>query len=189
VLAGQKAGIVWAFDPDANGKVVWQTRVAKGGINGGVQWGMAADGERVYAATSDVVVARTATTRTLDSKSGGGLTALRLNDGTVEWHAEPPPCTGRANCSPAQLAAVTAIPGVVFAGSLDGHLRAHSTRDGKVIWDFDTVREFATVNGVKANGGAIDGPGPVVVNGMVLVNSGYSRFGGIPGNVLLAFAP
>jgi polyvinyl alcohol dehydrogenase (cytochrome) len=187
VLAGQKAGIVWAFDPDANGKVVWQSRVAKGGINGGVQWGMASDGQRVYAATSDVVVARTATTRTLDPTAGGGLTALRVADGSVEWHAEPPSCAGRPNCSPAQLAAVTAIPGVVFSGSLDGHLRAYSAQDGKVIWDFDTVREYQTVNGVKASGGAIDGPGAVVANGMVLVNSGYMRFGGLPGNVLLAF--
>jgi len=83
---------------------------------------------------------------------------------------------------------VTAIPGVVFSGSLDGHLRAHSASDGKVIWDYDTVRDYQTVNGVKASGGAIDGPGPVIANGTVLVNSGYTRFGGIPGNVLLAFA-
>ena len=78
---------------------------------------------------------------------------------------------------------------MVFSGSLDGHLRAYDVRDGSVIWDFDTVREFNTVNGVKASGGAIDGPGPVVVNGMVFVNSGYTRYGGIPGNVLLALAP
>ena len=189
VLAGQKAGIVWALDPDANGRVVWQARVARGGINGGVQWGMATDGQRVYAATSDVVITRTATTRILDPSAGGGLTALRVSDGSVEWHAEPPSCAGRANCSPAQLAAVTAIPGVVFSGSLDGHLRAYSATDGKVIWDYDTGREFQTVNGVTGRGGAIDGPGPTVINGMVFVNSGYMRFGGMPGNVLLAFAP
>ena len=188
VLAGQKSGVVWAVDPDANGKVVWQSRVGKGGINGGVQWGMASDGQRVFAATSDVVVMRTATTRTLDPLAGGGLTALRITDGSVEWHAEPPPCGTRPNCSPAQLAAVTAIPSAVFAGSLDGHLRAYSVADGRVIWEFDTAREYETVNGVAARGGAIDGPGPVVVNGMVLVNSGYMRFGGMPGNVLLAFA-
>ena len=70
---------------------------------------------------------------------------------------------------------------------MDGHLRAYSTEDGKVLWDFNTVREFTAVNGVKANGGALDGPGPVIVNGMVFVNSGYARFGGAPGNVLLAF--
>jgi polyvinyl alcohol dehydrogenase (cytochrome) len=188
LLAGQKAGIVWALDPDRNGAVVWQSRVSKGGINGGVQWGMASDGQRVYAATSDVVITRTATSRSVDPTAGGGVTALRVTDGSVEWHAEPAPCAGRVNCSPAQLAAVTAIPGVVFSGSLDGHLRAHSATDGKVLWDYDTVRDYQTVNGVKASGGAIDGPGPVIANGMVLVNSGYTRFGGIAGNVLLAFA-
>jgi polyvinyl alcohol dehydrogenase (cytochrome) len=189
LLAGQKAGIVWAFDPDASGKVVWQTRVGTGGINGGVQWGMASDGERVYAASSDVVVMRTATTRTLDPSAGGGLTALRVADGSIVWRAAPVPCAGRPNCSPAQSAAVTAIPGVVFSGSIDGHLRAYAAADGKIIWSYDTVREYETVNGVVARGGAIDGPGPIVVNGVVLVNSGYMRFGGAPGNVLLAFAP
>jgi polyvinyl alcohol dehydrogenase (cytochrome) len=70
-----------------------------------------------------------------------------------------------------------------------GHLRGYSAEDGRVIWDFDSAREFQTVNGVKARGGSIDGPGPVVVNGMVFINSGYLRFGGMPGNVLLALAP
>jgi polyvinyl alcohol dehydrogenase (cytochrome) len=187
LLAGQKSGIVWAVDPDRSGEIVWQARVAQGGINGGVQWGMAADAEQVYAAASDVVIARTATTRTLDPGSGGGLTALRISDGSQAWHAAPPPCGGRPNCSPALLAALTAIPGVVFSGSLDGHLRAHSTREGSVIWQFDTVREYVTVNGIKGFGGAVDGPGPVVAGGRVFVNSGYMRFGGMPGNVLLAF--
>jgi polyvinyl alcohol dehydrogenase (cytochrome) len=189
LLAGQKSGIVWAIDPEKNGEIMWETRVAQGGINGGVQWGMAADGEQVYAATSDVVVIRTPTARQLDPRQGGGLTALKIADGSKAWHAPAPPCGARPNCSPAQLAALTAIPGVVFSGSQDGHLRAHSTRDGSVLWNFDTVQEYKTVNGVKGSGGAIDGPGPVVVNGMVFVNSGYMRFGGAPGNVLLAFAP
>jgi polyvinyl alcohol dehydrogenase (cytochrome) len=82
---------------------------------------------------------------------------------------------------------VTAIPGVVFSGSVDGHLRAFNTEDGKVIWDFDTAKEYQTVNGVKAKGGSLDGAGPIVVGGMVYVNSGYSRNGGMAGNVLLAF--
>jgi polyvinyl alcohol dehydrogenase (cytochrome) len=188
LLAGQKSGVVWAVEPDKNGEVMWETRVGKGGINGGVQWGMAADGEYVYAAASDAVAVRTATTRTFDPKIGGGLTALRIADGTPVWRAEPAACTARPNCSPGQSAALTAIPGVVFSGSLDGHLRAYSTRDGSVIWDVDTIRSYDTVNGVKASGGAIDGPGAVVSGGMLFVNSGYMRFGGAPGNVLLAFA-
>jgi polyvinyl alcohol dehydrogenase (cytochrome) len=79
------------------------------------------------------------------------------------------------------------IPGVIFSGSLDGHLRAFSTEDGKVLWDFDTVRDFDTVNRVKASGGGVDGPGPVVSGGLLFVGSGYARTGGMGGNVLLAF--
>ena len=189
VIAGQKAGIVYAFDPDRQGEIVWQTRVGQGGVNGGVQWGMASDGQHVYAATSDVVVARTATSRTLDPAAGGGLTALRIADGSVAWHAKPLPCGARPQCSPAQSAAVSVIDGAVFSGALDGHLRAYAAATGAVLWDFDTVREYATVNRVQARGGAIDGPGAVVANGLVLVNSGYTRYGGIAGNVLIAFAP
>ena len=77
----------------------------------------------------------------------------------------------------------------MFSGSLDGHLRAYAADDGRVLWDVDTVREYKGVNGVTGRGGSLDGPGPVVVGGMVFVNSGYSRFGGMAGNVLLASHP
>ncbi len=99
------------------------------------------------------------------------------------------PCdASRTACSPAQSAAVTAIPGVVFSGSVDGHLRAYSATTGVVLWDTDTARDFPTVNGKPANGGSIDAAGPAVVNGMLFVNSGYGEWGGMPGNVLLAFS-
>jgi polyvinyl alcohol dehydrogenase (cytochrome) len=191
VLAGQKSGVVFALDPDKKGEIVWQARVGKGGTNGGVQWGMATDGQNVYAAVSDALSIPGAVSRTLDPKRGGGLTALRVADGKKIWYDAPAPCPPNAKpgCSPAQSAALTAIPGVVFSGSLDGHLRGYSTEDGKILWDFDTAREYQTVNGGTAQGGSLDGPGAVVVNGMLFVNSGYSRFGGMPGNVLLAFAP
>ena len=71
---------------------------------------------------------------------------------------------------------------------MDGHLRAYSTSDGRIVWDMDTVREYRTVNGVKGSGGSLDGPGPVVVGGVLYVNSGYGFLGGIPGNVLLAYS-
>jgi polyvinyl alcohol dehydrogenase (cytochrome) len=189
LMAGQKSGMVYAFDPDKQGEILWQTRVGEGGVNGGVQWGMASDGDLVFATTSDAIIHRTALVRTLDAKHGGGLTALRITDGTKAWYAAPPPCGDIPSCSPAQPAAVTVIPGIVFAASLDGHLRAYSAKDGSILWDFNSVRDFETVNGVKAKGGGIDGPGATVVNGMVFVNSGYSRQGGIAGNVFLAFAP
>ena len=195
LLAGQKSGIVYALDAAKRGAILWQTRVGEGGTNGGVQWGMASDGEHVYATTSDVGRTRWAgdplETRRyiLDPKRGGGLTALRVTDGSRVWHVPAAPCAEDApvGCSPAQPGAVTLIPGVVFATSNDGHVRAHAAADGRVLWDFDTVREFATVNGVPARGGSLDGQGVVVVDGLVLVASGYPRNGGMPGNVLLAF--
>lgn len=189
LLAGQKSGMVYALDPDRKGEVVWQTRVAKGGVIGGVQWGMASDGQNLYAASSDAIFVQKNGARSLDPATGGGLTALRIGDGNKAWYVSPAACGGTPGCSPAQSAAVTAIPGVIFSGSMDGHLRAYASEDGKVLWDFNTVREYSAVNRVKAIGGALDGPGPVVVNGMVFVNSGYARFGGAPGNVLLVFTP
>jgi polyvinyl alcohol dehydrogenase (cytochrome) len=200
LLAGQKSGMVYALDPEKRGEIAWQVRIASPGPNVatsvGVLWGMATDGQKVYAATA--ASGRTPPTdpldirrSILDPKQGGGLTALRVADGSKAWYAAPIVCAEGApsGCSPTQSAAVTAIPGMVFSGSNDGHLRGYSAEDGKIVWDFDTVREFQTVNGVKAKGGSIDGPGVVVVNGLVFVNSGYSRFGGMPGNVLLVFAP
>ena len=81
----------------------------------------------------------------------------------------------------------TVIPGAVFSGSVDGHLRAYSTTDGRILWDYDTAREFETVNHVKATGGSIDAAGPVIAGGLLLTNSGYGLWRGKPGNVLLAF--
>jgi polyvinyl alcohol dehydrogenase (cytochrome) len=129
-------------------------------------------------------------TRTLDPSKGGGLFALRLSTGEKVWQTLPSKsaCQDRPNCSPAQSSAVTAIAGVVFSGSMDGHLRAYSTADGRVVWDFDTIRDFTTVNGVPARGGAFDGPGPAIAGGILYVNSGYGRFGAMPGNVLLALS-
>ena len=196
LLAGQKSGVVWALDPAKQGEVVWQVRVGKGSTNGGVQWGMATDGQRVFAAVSDLKRSpQTNPTdprrQIVDPKVGGGLTALRVADGHEEWHVAAKPCPEDApsGCSPTQPGAVTEIPGVVFATSTDGHIRAHSAETGELLWDFNTMRDFHTVNGVKASGGSIDGPGAVVVNGMLFISSGYPRNGGVPGNVLLAFAP
>jgi len=192
LVIGQKSGIVHALDPDNKGKILWQTRVGRGGILGGVQWGSASDGRNVYVAVSDVAFTEfgieRGKRRIFDAKAGGGMLALDAATGAKVWSTPAPViCGDRPNCSPAQSAAVTAIPGVVFSGALDGHLRAYSARDGKIIWDFDSMREFQAVNGV-GQGGSMDGPGAAVANGMVFVNSGYGTWGGQPGNVLLAFS-
>ena len=101
--------------------------------------------------------------------------------------APKPTCIATPGCSAAQPAPVTVIPGVAFLGSSDGHIRAYETTKGAIIWDFDTVQDFQTVNGVKARGGSIISMGPVVAGGMLYMTSGYGG-NGMPGNVLLAFS-
>ena len=196
LVIAQKSGMVHAIDPDDKGKILWQTRAGAGSYLGGSQWGSASDGQNIYVAISDIAIGGVADPKspqgfrmTLDPKKGGGLHALDLKTGKIVWSTKPIPCADtRTDCSPAQSAAVTAIPGVVFSGSVDGHLRAYSTATGEVLWDMDTAREFPTVNGKPARGGSMDAAGPAVVNGMVFVNSGYGQWGGMPGNVLLAFS-
>jgi polyvinyl alcohol dehydrogenase (cytochrome) len=200
LIAGQKSGVVHAVDPDKDGAILWQTRVGKGTALGGVQWGSAFDGRRVYVALSDVqpepAPAGTPGAQPtfigqalrLNPQVGGGLYAIDPSTGKTVWTKPHPGCGDKPGCSPAQSAAVTAIPGVVFSGGLDGHLRAYASDDGDIIWDVDTAQKYETVNGVPGNGGSLDGPGPVVVGGMVFVNSGYAFIGGMPGNVLLAFS-
>ena len=90
--------------------------------------------------------------------------------------------------SPAQSAAVSALPGAVFSGSVDGHLRGYATDTGTVIWDYNAIREYESTNGVPTTGGSFDGPGPTIVDGMLYVHSGYGYRGGTPGNALLAFS-
>ena len=100
-----------------------------------------------------------------------------------------PPCGNRKSCKPSHAAAVTAIPGAVFSGTMDGQLYAYSAETGKILWQFDSVQDYSTVNGVKANGGSMSNAGATVVGGMLFLHSGYSHHGAIiPGNVLLAFA-
>ena len=180
LLLAQKSGMVYALDPGRRGKMLWKNRIGHGGPLGGIEWGGAADSRYAYFPLSDF---------DFDNPMvGGGLFALDLRTGKQVWHVPPPKpaCAGQFGCSPAQMAAPTLIPGAVFSGSLDGHLRAYDTRDGKVLWDFDTSQEFHTTNGIKAHGGSLNGAGPAIVSGMVYVNTGYTN--AMAGNVLLAFA-
>ncbi len=183
VLAGQKSGFVYALDPDHRGKTVWAAQVGAGSTLGGVEWGPAADDTNLYVAISDVFAKKE------DAKPG--LTAIRMSTGEKVWQAPAPKpeCSwGARGCFPALSAAVTVIPGVVFSGSMDGHLRAYASKDGAVVWDFDTGKSFETVNGVTATGGSIDSGGPVLAGGILFLNSGYGWIVGQPGNALLAFS-
>ncbi len=177
IVVGQKSGMTYAIDPDKDGAELWQYRAGEGSIWGGIQWGAAVDGDRAYFPVSDI-----------RTPKPGGLHAVGLTTGERAWYVAPPPlaCGSGAGCNAALISAPTIIPGVLFSGSNDGALRAHSTKDGSIIWEFDTNRQFETLNGVRAGGGAIQGPGPTVVGGMLYLNSGYGDHLGRPGNVLLA---
>lgn len=185
LLAGQKSGIVYALSP-ANGKEIWQTRIGKGGKLGGIHWGMATDGENVYATNADNILAIDKSDSS--SKASPGIYALDLFTGKVIWETPTPGCADKKDCLPFNSSAPAVIPGIVFAGSLDGHIRGYATKDGKILWDFDTAKDYNIINGIKAKGGAIDGPAPVMADGMLFVNSGYGMFGQMAGNILLAFA-
>jgi polyvinyl alcohol dehydrogenase (cytochrome) len=183
LVVSDKGGTVYGIDPDQEGKLLWKTKIAAGGVNGGTMWGGASDEQGVaYIGISDFTVGK--------PEVGGGLVALKMATGEKLWTAPAPKpaCLAIKGCSAAQPAPVTAIPGVVFLGSWDGHLRAYETAAGKIIWDFDTAHDLDTVNGVRAHGGSINSMGAVVVGGMLYITSGYSG-NGMPGNVLLAFSP
>ena len=178
LVVGQKSGVGWALDPDREGAVVWQYRAGRGGTLGGMEWGSAADGDHAYFPVSDINIV---------DHQPGGLHAVQLATGERAWFAPPAPKCNEPGCNGAQSAAITVIPGLVLSGANDGWLRGYSARTGAVVWEFDTNRWFETVNNVPAKGASMIGPGPIVVGGMIFVNSGYAAFGGRPGNALLAF--
>ena len=177
LVVPQKSGMAYALDPDNEGATVWEYRAGPGSAVGGV-WGAAVGEGLAYVAVGGYFRDDT-----------GGIHAIDLETGERVWFTPPeePICAGGRGCSAVQSAAVTAIPGGVFSGSADGGMRFYSAADGTILWTFDANREFETNNGVTANGGSFDGPGPVVAGGMVYMLSGNGGFVGSAGNVLLAF--
>jgi polyvinyl alcohol dehydrogenase (cytochrome) len=169
-----KPGDVLALDPDQRGELVWRVNASgpvvgdkpRPGVPtpGGIFWGAAFDEDSMYFALTR-----------------GGAGAIELATGKRLWLKS-------VQDGVRYSSAATAFPGVMLAGTPTGALQAISTEDGSLLWSFDTMREFDTVNGVKARGGSINALGPVVADGLVLVGSGYAIIGGTPGNVVLAFS-
>jgi polyvinyl alcohol dehydrogenase (cytochrome) len=187
LLAGQKNGMVYAIDPDAQGRLLWKTRVGRGGIQGGVHFGMALEGHRLFVPISDLKDGHDG--RHYDMAGRPGLYALDSSDGRIVWSTPAGDvCNGRNFCDPGISAAVTAIPGVVLAGHMDGVLRAYDSATGQVIWKYDASADVKTVSGSTAHGGSFGAAGPVVRDGYVVVNAGYGLYFHMPGNVLLVFA-
>jgi polyvinyl alcohol dehydrogenase (cytochrome) len=185
LLAGQKSGLIFGIDPDT-GAMRWRQRAGMGGYNGGIHWGMASDGPTLF-----VPIADTPGGKATVGPPRPGIHAFASATGKPLWSViEPKTCPERAfTCETAFSAPLTLSNGIIFGGTHNGLLRAYAAADGRLLWSFDTIRDFQTINGVKARGGTIDSAGPVVAAGHVIVNSGYDKFGQIGGNVLLVFAP
>ena len=186
IVVGQKSGMAYGLDPET-GRIAWRQRVGHGGTQGGVHFGMAAEGTTIYVPVVDMEDTRDG--RVYDATiNGSGIHALNAANGRFLWRAKADNvCNGREFCDPGISAAVTAIPGGVIAGHLDGRLRVYDGRTGRVVWNFDTTQPQRTITGVMASGGSMSGPGAAVAQGHVIVNSGYGLYGHMPGNLLMVF--
>ncbi len=184
VIGGQKSGIVHAVNPD-DGSVVWQTRVGRGGIQGGVHFGMAAAGDRLFVPISDM-----ADGREYDNPERPGLHALDIRTGEILWSSlNPDACNGRDFCYPGVSQAVTVAGNLVYAGAMDGVLRVHDAETGTVLWELDTTEEFTTITGETTHGGSFGGAaGPIIHQGELALSSGYGIYNHMAGNLLLVLA-
>ena len=187
LIAGQKSGVAMAIDPDT-GETVWRSRVGRGGVQGGVHFGIAAEGSIAYIPINDMAYPEDVTRYKFKTPARPGMFALDAATGETRWeNIADDICNGLQFCNAGISSAVTAIPGAVIAGHLDGRLRIYDASDGAVLWEYDTRKSFETVSGEIAQGGSMSGGGPTVADGMLYVNSGYGIYFHMPGNVLLAF--
>jgi polyvinyl alcohol dehydrogenase (cytochrome) len=170
LVTGQKSGMIAARDPQRQGALLWQINAANRpiGPQGEIVWGGANDGTRAYYGLN-----------------GGAVVSVQLTTGGQAWMRPFQPADPQRS---GNNSAITVAGPVVLIGGWDGVVHALNSSTGAVLWEFNTQRDFQTVNGVAARGGSIGGPGPVVAGGTVFVNSGYIGVQrGAPGNVLLAF--
>jgi polyvinyl alcohol dehydrogenase (cytochrome) len=173
LIAGQKSGNVWAHDPDRKGAIAWKTPLVSNTteFGGKIVWGGAADEQNAYFGLGP-----------------GGVAAIQLSTGEKRWFTSLQPSPEGAP-RPGQDGSLTSIPGAVISGGWDGIVRILAAGNGHLLWEFNTIRDFQTVNGVVARGGSMGAPGPVVAGGILLVPSGYVGVrNGIAGNVLLSFS-
>lgn len=185
VIGGQKSGVVHVLDPDS-GELLWQQRVGRGGIQGGVHLGMARVGDLLLVPINDMPYGRTV----FEGEKRPGLYALDLLSGELAWSAPAAgdTCRGREFCNPGISQAITATDDLVIAGALDGIVRIHDLHSGAVLWQFDTTDEVSTVSGGRTRGGSMSGAaGALLLDGRMFISSGYGLHEHMPGNALLAF--
>jgi polyvinyl alcohol dehydrogenase (cytochrome) len=190
VVAGQKSGTVYAMDPDT-GTLVWKTQASRGGGGGGIRFGMAVSGDRVFVPAGDSESSVAGAARFYTGPARPGLYALDLRTGAPLWSAPSEDvCAGRPLCHPGITNAIIATPDMVLTAGMDGWLRIVDAANGKLLWKFDAARSFPALNGGIATGGSFSGgAGPVVYHGRIYLNSGYGFGTDKPGNLLLTLKP
>ena len=188
LIAGQKSGDLWALNPET-GALVWNQRVGEGTALGGNHWGIATDSERAFMTINDP--------GGMNGNSRPGLFSYFVGTGEPSWFYEAQPeCNDRRSerlrrCESLYGFSATplSVDGAVITGGLDGRLFVFNSSSGELIFQYDTVKDYETVNGVEGYGGSIDSHSIAAGSGMVFVGSGYGQFRQVPGNVLLAFKP
>jgi polyvinyl alcohol dehydrogenase (cytochrome) len=189
IIGGQKSGSVMAIDPDS-GETLWTTKAGRGGVQGGIHFGMASHGSKIFVPINDMSYPEDITRYKFKTPAKPGLYAINAENGEIVWSTPAPDvCGDLKDCDPGISQAITAIPGAVIAGHMDGRLRAYDAENGKILWELDTLRQFDTVSGESARGGSFSGEGGAVADGMFYINSGYGIYNHMPGNVLLAIGP
>jgi polyvinyl alcohol dehydrogenase (cytochrome) len=186
VLAGQKSGGIYAMTADT-GERIWETSFGRGGLLGGIHWGMAVNPQLglLFAPINDMQLFY----HISEGESKPGLYALDIATGELRWNTPlEDTCGDRTPCNSGLSAAIAATSDLVFAGGLDGYLRAFDANTGSIVWQFDTFGEFPAVNAPMAQGGTIDVHGPMIAGDMVFIQSGYAAQSLQGGNALLAFA-
>lgn len=186
LVAGQKSGVVAGIDPD-NGETLWKARLGRGGVQGGIHFGMASEGRRVYVPISDMYYLVDEQRYGPEQPRRPGIYAIDAENGKLIWSAPAPDvCGEREYCDPGISQAIAAIPGAVVAGHMDGRLRVYAGHSGELLWELNTLQEFETVSGEIAHGGSFSGGGGIAAHGMFYINSGYGIYNHMPGNLLLA---
>lgn len=184
VVGAQKSGYVYGINPD-DGKLIWRTKVGRGGANGGILFGLAAGNSSVFVGVVD----------SDDGHKTGealrpGLYSLDLATGQYNWKRPDSweTCRSRPLCVPGIFAAVTVTSQLVIAGNTDGWLRIHDSATGELLWHYDMTESVRTVGGGQAAGGSMGGATAAVpVEGKLIVPSGYGMVQYTPGNVVLVF--
>ncbi len=189
LVAGQKSGHAMGIDPDT-GKTLWKTAVGRGGVQGGVHFGIAAEADTLYVPINDLVFAGDDARYDSGRPAAPGVHAVDARTGVLRWSATPSGvCGDLAKCNPGVSHAIAAIPGAVIAGFLDGRLRIYARQDGRLLWERNMLGEYTTVSGEIATGGAFSGGGVLVAHGRLYVNAGYGYNNHIPGNALVVLGP